>query len=119
MASHLTQAGNWVPLVMNSGKRHRYVEGLVCEWRVFRGSGTHLAVPAGRCTRMTADDSTAVTSRSKGSQEPVPASTFSTVRASPSAAQTCAAIRGSVRRVAKYVAPMVSFNRALDMKSPH
>ena len=31
--------------------------------------------------------------------EPVPAPTFSTVRASPSAAHTCAAIRGSVRRV--------------------
>ena len=39
MASHLTQAGNWVPPVMNIGNRHRYVEGLVCEWKVLRGSG--------------------------------------------------------------------------------
>jgi hypothetical protein len=41
-----------------------------------------------------------------------------TVRASPSAAQTCAAIRSSVRRVAIYVAPMVSINRALDRTLP-
>jgi hypothetical protein len=36
---------------------------------------------------------------SGGSYEPVPAPTLRTVRASPSAAQTCAAILGSVRRV--------------------
>jgi hypothetical protein len=47
----------------------------------------------------------------------VPAPTFNTVRASPSAAQTRAAIRGSVRRVTVYVAPMVSYNCALDIDS--
>jgi LCP family protein required for cell wall assembly len=45
---------------------------------------------------MTAEGSTAVTSRSLGSYEPVPAPTFRTVLASPSAAQTCSAIRGSM-----------------------
>jgi hypothetical protein len=48
----------------------------------------------------------------------VPAPTFNTVRASPSAAQTPAAIRGSVRRVTVYVAPMVSYNCAPGMSSP-
>src|SRR4029450_5019488 len=78
-------------------------------------AATHGAASAGRCARMTADGSTAVTSRSEGSYEPVPAPTFNTVRASPSAAPTCAAIRGSVRRVTVYVAPMVSYNCALDI----
>src|ERR1700733_7418964 len=67
---------------------------------------------------MTADGSTAVTSLSGGSEEPVPAPTFSTVRASPSAAQICAAIRGSVRRVTVYVAPMESYSCEPDMSLP-
>jgi len=67
--------------------------------RLSAAAATHRDAPAGRCARMTADGSTAVTSRSGGSWEPVPAPTFRIVRASPSAAQTCAAILGSVRRV--------------------
>jgi hypothetical protein len=39
----------------------------------------------------------------------VPALTFRTVRASPSAAQILAAILGSVRRVVGYVLPMASY----------
>lgn len=42
----------------------------------------------------------------------MPAPTFSTVRASPSASQTRAAIRGSVRRVAGYAEPMASYSWA-------
>ncbi len=42
----------------------------------------------------------------------MPAPTFSTVRASPSASQILAAIRGSVRRVAGYADPIVSYNCA-------
>ena len=60
----------------------------------------HGAAPGGRCARITADGSTAVTSRSRGSYAPAPAPTFSTVRASPSAAWIAAAIRGSSPRVA-------------------
>jgi hypothetical protein len=56
------------------------------------------AAPGGRCARITADGSTAVTSRSGGSYEPAPAPTFSTDRASPSAARMRAARRGSSRR---------------------
>jgi hypothetical protein len=63
---------------------------------------------------MTADGSTAVTSRSDGSYDPVPAPTLTTVRASPSAAQIRAAIRGSAGRVAAYVAPIVSNNWSPD-----
>src|SRR5579872_2750703 len=78
-------------------------------------AATHGAAPAGRCARMSADGSTAVRARSGGSYDPVPAPTFTTVRASPSASQTCAAIRGSVRRVTVYVDPMLSYNGALDI----
>src|SRR5580704_290916 len=77
--------------------------------------GTHGAAPAGRCARMTADGSTAVTCRSGGSYAPVPAPTLTTVRASPSAAQIRAASRGSVGRVAAYVAPIVSNSWSLDI----
>src|SRR6185437_14430223 len=80
--------------------------------RLSAAAAMHGAAPAGRCARMTADGSAAVTSRPGGSYEPVPAPTFSTVRASPSAAQTCAAILGSVRRVAGYAPPMASYSRA-------
>jgi hypothetical protein len=76
--------------------------------------GTHGAAPAGRWARMTADGSTAVTSRSDGSYDPVPAPTLTTVRASPSAAQIRAAIRGSAGRVAAYVVPIVSNNWSPD-----
>ena len=51
--------------------------------------------PAGRWPIITADGSTAVTSRSRGSYEPVPAPTLTTVRASPSAARIGSAGRGS------------------------
>jgi hypothetical protein len=58
--------------------------------------------------RMTADGSTAVTSRSRGSYEPLPAPTLSTVRAPPSAPWITAAIRGSSPRVATYERPIRS-----------
>ena len=49
----------------------------------------------GRCDRIDADGSTAVTSRPSGSYEPAPAPTFSTVRADPSDSSMRAAILGS------------------------
>ena len=66
------------------------------------------AAPGGRWARITADGSTAVTSRSRGSYAPAPAPTLSTVRASPSAAWMIAAMRGSSARVATYERPMRS-----------
>ncbi len=51
-----------------------------------------------RWARMAALGSTASTARSPGSYDPVPAPTLSTVLASPRAARTEAAIRGSGRR---------------------
>jgi hypothetical protein len=71
-------------------------------------AATQRAAPAGRFARITGDGSTAMTLRPGGSYEPVPAPTFSTVRASPSAAQIRAAIRGSVRRVVAQVTPIPS-----------
>ncbi len=62
---------------------------------------TTRAAPGGRWAIITSDGSTAITSRSRGSYEPVPAPTFTTDRASPSAATIAAAIRGSSRRVAR------------------
>jgi hypothetical protein len=47
---------------------------------------------------MTADGSIASTRRSPGSYEPAPAPTFSTERATPSAAVNRSAMRGSARR---------------------
>jgi hypothetical protein len=84
---------------MNGGKAIAASKDWSSNGRLSAAAATHRAEPLGRCARMTADGSTAVTSRSEGSQEPVPAPTFSTDCASPSAAQTRAAIRGSVRRV--------------------
>jgi hypothetical protein len=53
--------------VMNGGKSHRGIEGLVLERKALRVAATHSAAPAGRWARMIADGSTAVTSRSEGS----------------------------------------------------
>ena len=55
-------------------------------------------LPRGRWPIITSEGSTAVTSRSVGSYGPVPAPTFTTVRASPSAARILAPMRGSSRR---------------------
>ena len=52
----------------------------------------------GRWSRMTADGSTAITSMSRGSYEPLPAPTFTTDWASPSAARTAVWMRVSGRR---------------------
>ena len=57
--------------------------------------GTAFAAAAGRLRIISSDGSTAVTSRSTGSYDPVPAPTFSTLRASPSAVWIIAAMRGS------------------------
>ena len=46
--------------------------------------------PGGRCASITADGSTAATGRSRGSYEPVPAPTFTTGDASPSAVRSAA-----------------------------
>ena len=58
------------------------------------------AAPGGRWAIIVADGSTASTSRSAGSYEPVPAPTFNTDRASPSASRISAASLGSGLRVA-------------------
>jgi hypothetical protein len=60
-----------------------------------RTTGAELS---GRWAIITSDGSTATTSRSRGSYAPVPAPTFTTLRASPSAAWILARIRGSSRR---------------------
>jgi hypothetical protein len=57
---------------------------------------------------MIADGSTATTRRSAGSYEPVPAPTFSTLSASPSARASRAAILGSSRRPPVYPPPIRS-----------
>jgi hypothetical protein len=59
------------------------------------------AASSGRWAIITSDGSTATTSRSCGSYDPAPAPTFTTVRASPSAARIRAAILGSGRRTAR------------------
>ena len=53
------------------------------------------AEPGERCAIITSEGSTAVTSRSVGSYEPVPAPTLTTVCASPSAFQMGSASLGS------------------------
>src|SRR5438477_11964704 len=50
-----------------------------------------------------------MTSRSRGSYEPAPAPTFTTVRASPSASQMGLASRGSSTRTAAYPWPIASY----------
>lgn len=52
------------------------------------------ATPGGRCPIITGEGSTAVTSRSRGSYEPIPTPTLRTVRASPSAARRAPPISG-------------------------
>ena len=57
--------------------------------------------PAARWSIIVCDGSTATTRRSRGSYEPVPAPTLTTLRASPSAAWIAASMRGSAVRVAR------------------
>jgi len=57
------------------------------------------AAPSGRWAIMTSDGSTATTRRPFGSYEPVPAPTFTTLVAPARADSSCAAIRGSGRRI--------------------
>jgi hypothetical protein len=52
-----------------------------------------------RCAIITSLGSIGITRRSRGSYDPAPAPTFTTVRASPRAAWMSAAMRGSSRRV--------------------
>ena len=66
------------------------------------------ADPLGRWATITALGSIAITCRSDGSYEPVPAPTLATVRASPSAAWIRARIVGSSRRVCEYPWPIMS-----------
>jgi hypothetical protein len=56
------------------------------------------AARSGRLAIISEEGSTAITSRSRGSYEPVPAPMLTTLRASPSAAQILASMRGSARR---------------------
>ncbi len=65
------------------------------------------ALPGGRWAIIAADGSTARTVWG-GSYEPAPAPTFTTVAASASAAQICAWMRESARRVTAYVRPISS-----------
>jgi hypothetical protein len=79
---------------------HGGVEAVVLERQILGmrpndGSGVCRALAI-----ITSDGSTDTTSRSRGSYAPVPAPTFRTVRASPSACQIAVASRGSSRRVA-------------------
>lgn len=63
---------------------------------------TAAAAPGGRAAIIPSEGSTAVTIRSAGSYDPVPAPTFTTVLASPRAAEIAAAMRGSGRRATAY-----------------
>src|SRR5262245_21159506 len=63
---------------------------------------------------MTSLGSTAMTYRSSGSYDPVPAPTFTTDRASPSASRMADEIRGSSRRVREYSPPIRSY-RAISL----
>ena len=60
---------------------------------------TARAAPGARCASITAEGSTATTSRSRGSYAPLPAPTLTTLRASPRARAICCSMRGSDRRV--------------------
>jgi putative transcriptional regulator len=85
------------PLMHGEGA-HRGVKAAIHE----RSCSAYASMAAPRCggrrSRIVADGSTAVTCRSVGSYEPVPAPILRTLCASPSAAWTNAAIRGSATR---------------------
>ena len=66
-ALHLAQPGDRVLPVVDGAEGHRGVEGLVGERQALRGGGHARRRALGRCARMTADGSTAVTSRPGGS----------------------------------------------------
>jgi hypothetical protein len=72
------------------------------------------AACSGRWAAMTADGSTAPTGRSRGSYDPVPAPTFSTLSAPPIAAASAAAILGSSRRPPVYPGPIRSYTCEYD-----
>ena len=97
---HLPQPGQRVSPVVNGGEGHRGVERLILERKAL-GVGGHARRRPRRALRphdrrRLHRGDLAV----GGLVGAAPAPTFRTVRASPSADQTCAAIRGSVRRVA-------------------
>jgi hypothetical protein len=100
-AAHLTRPGDRIGPVVVGQRAHRGVEGLVGEREAAR-AGSH--APSRARWPLGAHDGRRLYRRhvtigrfiGTGARP-----TFKTVRASPSAAQTRAAIRGSVRRVAE------------------
>jgi hypothetical protein len=86
---------------MNGGKSHRGVEGLVLERKALRG-GSHAprcacgTLRTHHCRRLHRGDLTVGGFIGASASPDIK---HGSVRASPSAAQTCVAIRGSVRRV--------------------
>ncbi len=75
------------PLV-HGDQRHRGVHATVVERQLLGDAANRRGEMSSALHRMAADGSTARTYRSSGSYDPVPAQTFSTVRASPRAGRS-------------------------------